>query len=102
MSANICRDTATSAIWNVALPLAIGRALARNHVEHNPLRRSPLVHLGDRLAAKIGRFPGRLRRLASTRPNWLAEAADLVIAPSPTTQRIAGSRRSLSASFTSS
>jgi hypothetical protein len=35
-------------------------------------------------------------------PIWLAEAAELAIAHPPTTQRIAGSRHSLSASFTSS
>jgi hypothetical protein len=38
--------------------------------------------------------------LVSKRPIWLAEAAEPAIARSPTTQRIAGSRHSRSASFT--
>ena len=47
-------------------------------------------------------FSGRLSHFVSKRPVWLAEAAEPVIARSPTTQRIAGSRHSRSASFTSS
>jgi hypothetical protein len=34
--------------------LAIGRALARIHVEYDHLRRAPLVHLVDPLAGQIG------------------------------------------------
>jgi hypothetical protein len=63
------------------------------------------MHFVDPLAGQIGksaRFSGRLSHFVSKRPIWLAEAADPVIARSPTTQRIAGSRHSLSASFTSS
>jgi hypothetical protein len=48
------------------------------------------------------RFSGRQRCFVSNRPNWLAEAAKPAIARSPTTQRIAGSQHSRSASFTSS
>jgi hypothetical protein len=48
------------------------------------------------------RLSGRLSHFVSKRPIWLAEAAEPVIARSPTTRRIVGSRHSLSASFTSS
>jgi hypothetical protein len=43
-------------------------------------------------SASAARFPGRLRHLASKRPIWLAEAADLVIARSadhPAHRRVA-------------
>ena len=53
-------------------------------------------------SASAARFSGRLSHFVSKRPIWLAEAAEPAIAWSPTTQRIAGSRHSLSASFTSS
>ena len=59
------------------------------------------IHWPGRSARAI-RFSGRLNHFVSKRPIWLAEAADLLIARSPTTQRIAGSRHSRSASFTSS
>ena len=93
------------AVVGAAFLLAVGRALARIHVEHDHLRRSPLVHLVDPLAGQIGERGEVLRpasHFVSKRPIWLAEAADPVIARSPTTQRIAGSRHSRSASFTSS
>ena len=85
--------------------LAVGRALAGIHVEHDDPERLPLLHLVDPLTGRstsATRFSGRLSHLVSKRPIWLAEAAELVIAWSPTTQRIAGSRHSPSASFTSS
>jgi len=53
-------------------------------------------------SVSAARFSGRQSHFVSNRPIWLAEAAYPVIARSPTTQRIAGSRHSLSASFTSS
>jgi hypothetical protein len=88
------------------LLLAVGRALAQIHVEHDRLRQSPLVYLVDPVAGQIGergkvRFSGRLSHFVSKRPIWLAEAAHPMIARPPTTRRIAGSRLSLSASFTS-
>jgi hypothetical protein len=61
------------------------------------------VHLVKPLTGQIGeraRFSGRLSHFLSKRPIWLADAADPLIARSPTTQRIAGSRHSRSASFT--
>src|SRR6516225_2586335 len=42
------------AVVGAAFLLAVGRALARIHVEHNRLRRSPFVHLVDPLAGQIG------------------------------------------------
>jgi hypothetical protein len=57
------------------------------------------------LARQIGKGAkvlGSAELLCLEAPIWLAEAADPVIARSPTTQRITGSRRSRSASFTSS
>jgi hypothetical protein len=53
-------------------------------------------------SASAARFSGRQSHFVSKRPIWLAEAATPVTARSPTTQRIAGSRHSRSASFTSS
>src|SRR3954454_3958446 len=53
-------------------------------------------------SARATRFSGRHSHFVSKRPIWLVEAAKPVIARSPTTQRIAGSRHSRSASFTSS
>jgi hypothetical protein len=51
-------------------------------------------------SVSAARFSGRFSHFVSKRPIWLAEAAEPAIAWSPTTQRIAGSRHSLSASFT--
>ena len=50
-------------------------------------------------SASAARFSGRLSYFVSKRPVWLAEAAESVIARSPSTQHIAGSRHSLSAAF---
>ena len=41
-------------VVGAAFLLAVGRALARIHVEHDGLRRSPPVHLVDPLAGQIG------------------------------------------------
>lgn len=40
-------------VVSAAFLLAISRALARIHVEHNDLWRSPLLHLGNPLARQI-------------------------------------------------
>src|SRR6516162_8072830 len=98
-------SAAKVAVVGAAFLLAVGRAFARIHVEHDDPRRSPLLHLVDPCpgrSASAARFSGRLSHCVSKRPIWLAEAAEPVIARSPTTQRIAGSRHSRSASFTSS
>jgi hypothetical protein len=42
------------AALGVAFLLAVGRALARIHVEHNHIRRAPPVHLVNPLAGQIG------------------------------------------------
>ena len=42
------------AVVGAAFLFAVGRALARIHVEHDDLRRSPLVHRVDPLARQIG------------------------------------------------
>jgi len=59
------------------------------------------MHWPGRSVSAAG-FSGRLTHFVSKLPIWLDEAAEPAIAWSPTTQRIAGSRYSLSASFTSS
>ena len=93
------------AVVSAAFLVAVGRALTRIHVEHDHLWRSLLVHLVDPPAGQIGEcsevpWPAQPLRLEPA--IWLAEAAELAIAWWPTTQRIAGSRHSRSASFTSS
>jgi hypothetical protein len=50
----VITGAAEMAIVGAAFLLAIGRALARIHVEHDDLRRSPPVHLADPLTGKIG------------------------------------------------
>jgi hypothetical protein len=47
-------SAAKMAVIGAAFLLAIGWALARIHVEHDPLRRSAFVHLIDPLAGQIG------------------------------------------------
>jgi hypothetical protein len=42
------------AVVGAAFLLAIGRALARIHAEHDHPRRPPLVHLIDPLAGQMG------------------------------------------------
>jgi hypothetical protein len=93
------------AVVGAAFLLAIGRALARIHVEHDDPGRSPLVHLVDPLAGQISE---RGKVLRPAQPPGLeaahlagrsGRAGDRPVADHP---RIAGSRRSLSASFTSS
>ena len=102
----VIAGAAKMAVVGAAFLLAVGRALARIHVEHD---RSSAVAAGAPCRS-TGRADRRARQgspagsatSVSNRPIWLAEAADPVIARSPTTQRIAGSRHSRSASFTSS
>jgi hypothetical protein len=101
----VITGAAEVAVVGAAFLLAVGRALARIHVEHDDPQRSPLVRLADPLAGQIGergKVLGQAQPLRLEAPIWLAEAADPVTARSPTSQRIAGSRQSLSASFTSS
>ena len=50
------------AVVGAAFLLAVGRALARIHVEHDHLRRSTLVHLVDPLAGQVGKR-GKVQRL---------------------------------------
>src|SRR5437868_12298904 len=50
----VITGTAKMAVVGAAFLLAVSRALARIHVEHDPLRRSPLVHLVDPSAGQIG------------------------------------------------
>jgi len=85
--------------------IAIGWAHARIHVEHDAVRRTAAVHpvdpspgeIGERSEVPIIREPLRLEP-----PIWLVDAACFVAARPPTIQRIARSRPSRSASFTSS
>src|SRR6476646_8207097 len=91
-------------VVGAAFLLAVGRALARIHVEHDDPRRSPRVHLVDPPAGQIGKSnevlgPGQPLRLEAA--HLAGRGGRPVIAGSPTTQRIAGSRHSRSASFTS-
>src|SRR6516165_3276781 len=50
----VIAGAAEMAVIGAAFLIAVGRALARIHVEHDGLRRSSLVHLVDPLAGKIG------------------------------------------------
>ena len=50
----VVAGTAEVAVVGAAFLLAVGRALARIHVEHDHLRRSPLMHRVDPLARQIG------------------------------------------------
>jgi hypothetical protein len=50
----VIAGAAEMAVVGAAFLLAVGRALARIHVEHNHPRRSPLVHLVDPPAGQIG------------------------------------------------
>jgi len=101
----VIASAAEMAIVGTAFLLPVGRALARIHVKNDHPGRSPLMHLVDPLAGQIGE---RCKVLGPTQPLrlkaaiWLADAAEPAIAWSPATQHIAGSRHSLSASFTSS
>ena len=74
----VVAGAAEMSVVGAAFLLAVGRALARIHVEHDGLRRSPLVHPVDPLAGQIGerrKVLGRLSHSVSNRPIWLAEAA---------------------------
>jgi hypothetical protein len=50
----VIAGAAEMAVVGAAFLLTIGWALARIHVEHNHLRRAPLVHLVNPLAGQIG------------------------------------------------
>src|SRR5271169_7262203 len=50
----VVAGTAEMPVVSAAFLLAVSRALARIHVEHDGPRRSPLVHLVDPLARPIG------------------------------------------------
>src|SRR5205085_8889437 len=49
----VIAGAAKMAVVGAAFLLAVGRALARIHVEHDRLRRSPLLNLVDPLAGQI-------------------------------------------------
>jgi hypothetical protein len=93
------------AIVGAAFLLAIRLALARIDVDTTILggRRwcTLSIHRPGNSARAV-KFSDRVSHSVSKRPIWLAEAALPIGALPPTTQRIAGSRHSLSASFTSS
>jgi hypothetical protein len=70
----VITGAAEVAVVGAAFLLAVGGALARIHVEHDHLGRSPLVHLVDPLAEQIGK---RGKVLRPTQPLRL-EPAHLV------------------------
>jgi hypothetical protein len=82
------------------------RRLPQGSQSHGYLALRRLVHIVDPQgvgrSASAARFLGRLSHFVSKRSIWPAEAANLWIARSPTTHRIAGSGHSRFASFTSS
>jgi hypothetical protein len=77
------------AIVGAAFLLAVVRALARIDVEHDNLCRSPLAHLVDPLAGKIGESGKVLGPAPATSsrsdPSGWPEAPEPLIARSPTT-----------------
>src|SRR5580704_17742444 len=93
------------AVPNAQLLFAVGRADARIHVEHDASWRTTGVKPVDPLARKtgerrqvlFGREPAGLET-----PICLADAAFPEVAFPPTIQRMVGSWRNRSASFTSS
>src|SRR3954454_20191963 len=93
------------AIVGTAFLLAVSRAFTRIHVEHDGLRRSSPAHLVNPLTGQIGesnKVLGPAQPFRFETPHLAGRGAYPVIAFSPATQRIAGSRHSHSASFTSS
>ncbi len=101
----VIAPAAEMAVVGAAFLFAVGRALARIHVQHDDPRLTPLVHRLDPLARQISEG-GEVHRTGQLfgleAPIWLAEAPLPIGALPPTTQRMAGSRNSRSASFTSS
>jgi hypothetical protein len=73
------------AVPHAILLLAMGRAHARIHVEHDAAGRSAAMHKVDPLAGQVGKS----RKVVSKRPIWLGEAARPTTALPPTIQRIA-------------
>ena len=82
------------AVPDAQLLLAMGRADARIHVEHDAARRPSTVHQVDPLAAQVSQWRevvSAASHFVSKRPIWLGEAAQPCAALPPTIQRIAGS-----------
>jgi hypothetical protein len=100
----VIAGAAEMAIVSTPFLLPVGRDLARIHVKNDHPGRSPLMHLVDPLAEQIderGKVLGPaepLRLEAAHLAGRGGRASNRLVA----TQRIAGSRHSLSASFTSS
>ena len=95
------------AVPNAQLLFAVGqRADARIHVEHDASWRTTGVNPGRSIGPKDWRAPTEffsvVSQRVSKRPIWLADAAFPEVALPPTIQRMAGSWRNRSASFTSS
>src|SRR5262249_1830767 len=87
------------AVPDAHLLLTMGWAHARIHVEHDAPWRAAAVHEVDPLAGQVGKS----REVRTCRePIWLGDAARPCAALPPTIQRMAGSWRRRSASFTSS
>src|SRR5215213_2222713 len=85
--------TSEMPVVGAAFLFAKARAFARVHVEYDGLWPSPPAHLVDPLTGQIGKngeILGPAQPLCLEAPIRLAEAADPLIARSPTTQRIAG------------
>ncbi len=93
------------AVPDAVLVVAMGRAHARIHIEHDASWRTASMHAIDPLTGKIARaerFFSAVSQRVSKRPIWLADAAHPEAAFPPTIQRVAESWRSRSASLTSS
>src|SRR4030081_2795967 len=82
------------AVPDAVLLFAVSRTDARIHVQHVPRG-------GPERSASAKRFLSGGSHCVSKRPIWLGDAAQLCDALPPTIQRIAGSWRRRSASFTS-
>jgi hypothetical protein len=86
---------AEMAVITAALLLAIGRAFARIHIEHDGLRRSPLVHRVDPLTEQIGErgeIFGPAEPLRLEAPHLAGRgsgASDRLVADHPAHRRIA-------------
>jgi hypothetical protein len=77
------------AIVGAAFLLAVGRALARIHVEHDHLRRSQLVHLVNPLAGQIGKSGKVLRPAQPLLAGRGGRASNCPVADNPAHRRIA-------------
>jgi hypothetical protein len=104
---DVARFGSVELVLGAALLVAVSRALARIELEHDGLRWSPVVRLVDPLAGKIGESSkifgsAQLSRFVPNLPIWQGRSCGSSDPRPLTTQRIAGSRHSLSALFTSS